>query len=100
MKDVSMTMNSRLCNKTPLRDCDAKEGKIVCQTVYESGKYIIIHNQAYTLWQNCIFCSKNDRKITLENITNNCKQTAESGSKRKQTAEFGFKNVNKQLNLV
>ena len=46
------------------------------------------------------FSSKNDRKITLENITNNCKQTAESGSKRKQTAEFGFKNVNKQLNLV
>ena len=40
MKDVSMTMNSRLCNKTPLRDCDAEEGKIVCQTVYESGKYI------------------------------------------------------------
>ena len=40
MKDVSMTMNSRLCNKTPIRDCDAEGGKIVCQTVYESGKYI------------------------------------------------------------
>ena len=41
MKDVSMTMNSRLCNKTPIRDCDAEGGKIVCQTVYESGKYIL-----------------------------------------------------------
>ena len=41
MKDVSMTMNSRICNKVPVRDCDAKDGKIVCQTAYETGNFVI-----------------------------------------------------------
>ena len=42
MKDVSMTMDSRICNKVPTRDCDRTDGPIVCQTAFESGnKYII-----------------------------------------------------------
>ena len=38
MKDVTMTMDSRICNKVPTRDCDRTDGKIVCQTAYESGE--------------------------------------------------------------
>jgi len=74
MKDVSMTMNSRLCNKTPIRDCDAEEGKIVCQTVYESVCETVYHQKNVTEVQPTCktitmpMCMKN------ENGVENCVQ--------------------------
>ena len=82
MKDVSMTMNSRLCNKTPFRDCDAKEGKIVCQTVYESGKYIIKLTHCDKI---VFFVQKSNSKILQINVN------------KQLTLVL---NVNKQLILV